>query len=473
MAANFPPEILLLIADHLAWPKDKLRLLRVCRTWYDLLLPKAYEKVGLRGKTDIYLFARTIQSNPSISQAVRSFSVEWRSNPYTSGPSMNRDAQPCQEILNRASPSSEHRAKWEEDLVKGCPDAWLGIIAPYLESVTNIYIVYGGCSEYFFHMVSLAATKDAPFDSQSGLQKVEEFILRKDYDDNKADSYSAGELQPFVHLPAMRKMSFHKMGEEKRRSHWAFPKPAPGTANVKELEFKESNGTYGFSDIITSCAGLESLTYHHEDYVQWAGQAWDFHPYEFYKSLSTQKHSLQVLHLHNNGKYNYMGNVDDDEDFDPQYKRFGSLAEFTQLRDLRIPLKTLLQYGMTKTPGVSLENVLPSSLEHLTLVHYGEEYFGAISGGLTVMALERDRFPNLKRVEVKPVIMLRGPRIPRQNNFIVPQWYHDQFASIKVLFEERGIEFEIMKDDPRGFFGNQFEPFPEKMRSTLDEIFFM
>ena len=384
---------------------------------------------------------------------------------------MNRDVQPCQEILNKASLTKEHRTKWEEDLAKGSADAWLGIIAPYLESVTKIYIVYDGCSEYFFHMVSLASKQDAPFDSQPGLQKVEEFILCKDHDDNKADSYIASEFLPFVHLPSMRKMSFDKTGEGKRRSTWPFVKPPPGLAGVKELSFKESNGTYGFNAMIQSCAGLESLHYHHEDYVEWAGQAWDFHPYEFYKSLSTQKHSLQVLHLHNKGKYNYMGDEGEDLDFDPEYKRFGSLAEFTQLRDLRIPLKTLLQYGMTKTPGVSLENVLPPSLEHLTIVHYGEEYFDAISGGLTSMALERDRFPNLKRVEVKPVIMLRGPRMPRQNNFIVPQWFHDQFASIKVLFEERGIEFEIMKEGPREWYGTQFQPFPDKMRATLDEIF--
>jgi hypothetical protein len=73
----------------------------------------------------------------------------------------------------------------------------------------------------------------------------------------------------------------------------------------------------------------------------WAESYINFQPRKFYRALLTQRHSLKALHLSDNGEVAgpATDELSDDEEYDgPEAYDwwFGSLADFSQLQDLRI-----------------------------------------------------------------------------------------------------------------------------------------
>ena len=86
--------------------------------------------------------------------------------------------------------------------------------------------------------------------------------------------------------------------------------------------------------------------------------------------------------------------------------KFGSLAEFCQLRELRIPTSTIFQYDLDGKPAVSLIDVLPPSLEYLHLSHCEVQDFSMMRDELYRMVEYRTkRFPNLRRLCIRPFLV--------------------------------------------------------------------
>ncbi|KAJ5953548.1 hypothetical protein N7454_000444 [Penicillium verhagenii] len=426
-------DILFLILDHIYDTKERLKLLLVCRHWYTALLPKAYEHIKV-GHDHVYRLVCSIQRNPKIALSIQNLDIEWG---YAEN-GVVYDAEPFKDILDQASLSADQRTKWENALIRGDYDAWLAVLVPSLEAVRTIWISYPGYSDYFFPMLAQAATREPPFDTKPVLQRLDGFRAECDY---MKTAYFAKEFWPLLHFPAMRWFSADSFCEVYDEYDVQYSKPTPGTSPIKELVFGKSNGSNGMVDYITSCANLESLDYQHDNKAIWGETYINFRPGAFYTALRTQRHSLRVLRLNNNGEID--GDESWAEDDEVDYTVFGSLVEFQQLRELRIPLRTLLQFGQNDYPAVSLLEVLPPTLEHLQLAGYLVEDFDVVMRNLQSMLGNRqERFPNLKRLEIQPVFVEQDHSAQNIYPTIkIPESVKQAFAPLNMQCEDLGIQF--------------------------------
>ncbi|KAJ5166414.1 uncharacterized protein N7482_005195 [Penicillium canariense] len=435
-------DIIFLIFDHIFDIKDRLQLLRVCRHWYGLLLPKVYESIRVEGN-QAYGLVCSIQKNPEIGRSIRDLTLRWC---YGHEANHKYSVEMFKDTLQQASPSIEHCTNWEKDLLNGEPDAWLALLTPSLEAVRSLELEYKGWSDYFFPMLARAAARQKPFDSKPCFQHLEWVRARNEH--NKT-TYYASEFLPLFHFPAMQVFSASSLCEEPYPNPLNISKPALGTSGITELDFGDCNSRNGMADYITSCANLEVFNYQHQNQAVWGEAYCNFHPLAFYPALYTQRHSLRVLRLNNNGEIYGLDRFVDDQD--TEYSGFGSLAEFSQLRELRMLLRTLLQFGSNDQPAVSLLDVLPSSLEHLQLAGYCVEDFDVVLGNLQGMLAQRtERFPNLRRLEIQPVILERlasASFIGKDwSPYDIPKSVKQAFAPIKLACDELGIAFGFTKD---------------------------
>ncbi|KAJ5745728.1 hypothetical protein N7520_010910 [Penicillium odoratum] len=431
-------DVLFLILDHIYDTKDRLRLLLVCRQWYTALLHKAYERISVEND-QVYDLVCSIQRNPKIGPSIQNLDLEWG---WCCNDSVEYNLGPFKDILDQASPSSEHRTSWEKDLLKGESDAWLALLMPSLEAVRTLKIQYPGYSDYFFPMLARAAAREAPFDTKPVLQGLQ--TVHAECEDNKT-AYLAKECLPVLHFPSIRSFSVNSMCEALDDHDVNYSKPAPGTSAITKLDFQHCNGSNGMIDYIKSCANLEFLEYQHDNKAIWGELYFNFRPSEFYTALFTQRHSLRVLRLNNNGEIE--GDDEWDSDDGKDYTGFGSLVEFQQLRELRMPLRTLLQFGQNDHPTVSLLEVLPPSLEHLQLAGYRDEEFDLIMKNMQLMLRQRQkRFPNLKRIEIQPVVMERDYSVLTYPALKIPQFVKQAFAPLKMQCDDLAIHFDFTKD---------------------------
>ncbi|CAG8424256.1 unnamed protein product [Penicillium salamii] len=236
---------------------------------------------------------------------------------------------------------------WRNWLEGQDPDAWLATLVMSVNSLTSMSLEFWD-SSYFLPLVArVAAGKTTAAPVLQRIQSVSIHIQGQD------QYYQATDVISFFCLPAM----------------------------------ETNNGGRGFADYITSCANLEVLDYQHERDARGGTIYVDFRPILFYNALCSQKHSLRELRLNNNGKFNNEPSWDDEPG---EFDGFGSLAEFHQLCELQIGVRTILQYRSGEQPKVSLLDILPSSLEVLGLAHCYEKDYGAVIENLQTLLAHRE-----------------------------------------------------------------------------------
>lgn len=428
-------DIFLLISEHLDDQSDQLNLLLVCRDWYSIFLPRAYKTISVDAPK-IYPLSRAVRNNPRIGTAIQNLSVDWYHSKSESGNDYDIDG--LVEILKQAGDAADDLAAWEESLRTGCPDAWLAVLVLLLESIKSMTLRFSR-SPYFLPMVTRIAADRNLSSPKPVLQPLESVDI---WADDPKEYYLAHELLPFFHLPAMRVFTAGGVCEVEP----GITSLKPGTSTIRKIDlggFNTNNGANGFAEYIISCANLEILDYQHDNKSIWGEVYTDFCPLLFYNALCSQKHSLRELRLNNNGEIGE-GRFDEDTE---EFNGFGSLAEFHQLRELRIPLRTLLQFGSSNRPKVSLLEVLPSSLEFLNLAHYHEEDFDIVNKNLQTVLSQRERLPNLKRIEIQPyTLMMTAGAIVHSTNFRVQESTQQSFLPFDMACREMGIQFGFSKE---------------------------
>ncbi|KAJ5281666.1 hypothetical protein N7478_007038 [Penicillium angulare] len=431
-------ELLLLIAEHVRHvnQRDYFRMLRVCRSWHAFLSPRAYNRISI-GHDQIYPLVRCVYENPNIGAAIRDLDVWW-----ASGSNDGCDVEMVNDAVRRVCDSPADRKEWKGELRQGNPDAWFAVLVQSLEAVTSLTLQYS-YSDYFIPMLSRMANRDPPFNEKPVLQHLERVTVR--VEDIKTAYESSSFLQLF-RLPAMRMLEADAVYEA-HESDSIYPKPDPGTSGIRELRIM-GNGSKGMADYITSCANLEIFDYDHDNKAVWGEIYLIFHPGAFYAALVTQKHSLRELRLSDHGETE-PENCDDYDDYDEgneHFNLFGSLTEFHQLRELCIPVRTLLQFGLGDTPRVSLPDILPPNLEYLDLYQCLDKDFDVVMADLKrVVAQRTERFPNLTKLYIR---LLNLEKIPRPINwwsFEIPVSTHQAFATLTEICNQSGIDFRLRK----------------------------
>ncbi|TPR06282.1 Fungal specific transcription factor domain family protein [Aspergillus niger] len=279
---RLPDEILLLIVDNIVLFKHKYQFLQVCRRWRSVLFKAVYDYVWIEGH-QIRPLLLAIQQNPAIGSSIKYFRLHWWSC-YT-WDKENHDITSVLPLVNRISQSEEETKEWEEALIEGNQDAWLGLLLLHMENMTSLLMHYTRQPKFLRRVISRAAIREKPFDTMPILQQLVDVGIDSS-DDNKAWFHKT-EFLPFFHLPALRSVSLDSVVESMgvQIDHPAF-KPAKGTSPVVELEFgAHPNGSKGMADFITSCANLEKFKYQHSNQVIWGERYMNFRPRAFYSAL--------------------------------------------------------------------------------------------------------------------------------------------------------------------------------------------
>ena len=169
--------------------------------------------------------------------------------------------------------------------------------------------------------------------------------------------------------------------------------------------------------------------------------------YRFHDALSTQKHSLQVLHLNDRGQQQLYEHSPYDE-FQPEPLWFGSMAEFTKIRELRMPCGNL--FNMPRNPmdvAAYLKDNIPTSLEYLYIGSVLSRSLGFLTVNLTGVLAWRSRFQALKKVGFELDMELLSPE---EMEFSYAS--HDALSSMNMkgllmsqfdVLQKEGIEAEF------------------------------
>lgn len=439
-------DIVLLIEDHLNYQPDKFSMLRVCRLWYTSLLPRLFARRIWIFRDMIYPLVTCIQRNPNIGAAIRNLEVRLDLWSESRRPEPKYDVRMVKDAVERACDSRAEQTKWNRGLRKGNTDAWLAVLLQYLENITVLHLGYSNNSGFFIPMLRRVATRAPPFNTKPVLQKLEQVTVST----NELKIHLlASDLSPFFMLPAMRVFSADGL-YEKYEDNSLYPKPRPGTSGIRKMNLGRagirSNGSRGMADYITACRNLEILEYQHSNEHPPGHLSRSFHSGAFYTALATQKGSLRVLRLNDSGQSMAWGCVDefDNEEFNP----FGSLAEFHHLRELRIPVRTVLQFGHGAHPTVSLSAVLPSSLEFLYLAHYWVDDSDFVVANVTSVATQSaESFSNLTKVRIQSCDVERVPRSEGGWKLEIPAYLHLIFAPLGEICREADIDFGLCKPE--------------------------
>ncbi|KAJ0427135.1 hypothetical protein BJY00DRAFT_271737 [Aspergillus carlsbadensis] len=230
-------------------------------------------------------------------------------------------------------------------------------------------------------------------------------------DDDSKGSLSPAQLFPFFRMPSMRTVDadtviepVRSTSESEREAEDGHEDPQAATQEAQErirtsitdLTFNASNAAQGLESLLTLCPSLKALKYQHSDDHALAS---GFQPASFFTSLATSKTTLESLWLDNLGTHHAFTASGLNESYDGY---FGSLADFTALKDLRIRLPNLLDVGYTFEPSTPLPEILPSSIERLYVESCKENSLPMLISQLQLLLEARkEKFKALKRVDIE------------------------------------------------------------------------
>ncbi|KAL5359425.1 hypothetical protein BJX96DRAFT_183757 [Aspergillus floccosus] len=388
-----------------------------------------------------------------------------------------------QDFVDLLSESPVEWEAWRNQLSKNRIEAWIALLLAFLPNLTAISARHNRPEGWITRVVSKAAWKQPPLDANTfpALQHLESIDLTwRDL----SVVMNHREYLPFFHLPSLRTLRLGPVQEPQTRykvaDHPAFL-PAQGTSPVESLVLDYfCNGRYGMSDFITSCANLKRFVYQHTNNMIWAsneeeqhfaGLDASFRPWCFHAALLTQKHSLEALHLNHLGDASLPSQDGRDNgeiaDANSHNRWFGSLAEFSTLRDLRIRARNLLNLQpVEREVVVLLKDILPRSLRHLHLADCNEDDYALLVPNFEdVLAQRAERFPNLQSILVSPAPREYGSFISIQQSFI------KQWTSLREMCERVGVYFSIGEGEKMTLIleGKLYQ-FPAVSRTSHDDI---
>lgn len=175
-------DVVLLIEDHLCYQPDKFSMMRVCRQWYALLLPRLFARRMWVRVHMIYPLVCCIQKNPSIGTAIQNLDVRLDLEYEGRRPEPKYDVRMVKDAVERACDSRAEQTKWNRGLRKGDKDAWLTVLLQYLEGITVLDLGYSDKSEYFIPMLRRVASRAPPFNTKPVFQKLEKVNVSTDED---------------------------------------------------------------------------------------------------------------------------------------------------------------------------------------------------------------------------------------------------------------------------------------------------
>ncbi|KAE8375603.1 hypothetical protein BDV26DRAFT_11885 [Aspergillus bertholletiae] len=397
-------DVLLLVGEFLEDHQDRYNLIFVCRRFHDLFLRLVYRSATLKNCAQTRSFLHAILHKPELARSVRTlYFDDWQQHPSFS--SISSSQQKMMTSLNKwaetISHSYEEYVKWEQDLLQGVEEAWIALVLPLVNNLRQLRLVYPKKNAYLDRMLLRTMKGEKPFDVQPALSMLQEVSLsHQDSEEDTKGSYVPSQVFPFFQLPSMRRFSADSViecGPPQEDGHTpATEVLAAGSSLISEITLTSSNGSQGMENLIASCASLKSFKYQHSDSHLLAE---GFQPSAFYRSLAGSKNSLRTLWLDSYGNHLpfTISGVNETHD-----EWFGSLADFTALKDIRIRLTNLLDIQYQPEPSTVLTDILPLSVESLFIEGCKENTLGMLILQLKMVLNKRQtRFSRLRRLDIE------------------------------------------------------------------------
>ncbi|OJI99713.1 hypothetical protein ASPVEDRAFT_81308 [Aspergillus versicolor CBS 583.65] len=465
MANNLPTEILFQLLDEFEYTDDQVRLLQVCRSWNVILCAKVYSRIKLWGDNKVLRFAEGLQRNPRLRPLVQELDF-----PCLSGSDDDEsgfyDRALFHELLQSFADTDNEVAAWEKKLDQENGFAWLAVLLLLLPNLQVLDVQWAWKPEdndRLLWTVSRIASKSPQVGLPlQKLQKVSVTIF------DSHDRYSVKQFIPFLTLPSMQALHLEGCFEFDRsegldpseESGGSFEIPfeiRPRTSPIREISLLDSNILTGLCELLPGFTQLERFVYQHTNVVDSTENLANFRCHRFRDPLLSQRQSLRELRLNDIG---VTKRTDDDDDFfykdieEPKQQAwFGSLDEFTALKELRMPVYNLLDSVDGAEPSVSLDKLLPRGLEILALTKVDFTHYGMLEGQLRRLLAERQRFPSLRKIllqtfqlEIANCDLTRWEYDNRKEYTLeVPERAKISFAGVSSSFKEQGIDFDLIK----------------------------
>ncbi|KAL4932927.1 uncharacterized protein BDV17DRAFT_287295 [Aspergillus undulatus] len=385
---NLNNDILLLIGDFLARHEDRHSAIFINRRFNKLFSRSLYRSATLKNRSQVQSFLKALLLRPSLSGVVRSLDFSGWKLEHNDRVLTQDDIALVSLSAKTHSHSADEHSQWEKDLAEGLDEAWIALLLSTVQNISQLNLVYPSQapeSRGYLDRLFERATTQLPSTRHPAFHRLREVSLRQANGlDGVTGTFSTSQAMPFLQMPALKSLCVDSLIEyrgpvdeqtdeqadvdeqtpvEAAPSLQSLPPPKPEVQaqSLTEITLSMSNGFNGMSELLSSCPSLKSLKYQHSDaHLLSEG----FQPSAFFNSLSANKSTLRTIHLDNLGEhlpFTISGLNETHE------QPFGSFADFTALKDLRIRLPNLLdmQWQLNFEPSVPLTEVLPTSIEEL------------------------------------------------------------------------------------------------------------
>ncbi|KAL4962544.1 uncharacterized protein BDV14DRAFT_202697 [Aspergillus stella-maris] len=388
---NLNDDILLLVGDYLEILEDRYNAILVNRRFNKLFPRSLYRSARLSSRSQVQSFLKAILLRPSLSGVVRSLDFTTWQNEKNNNILSADDVALFSQCAKTHSATAEEHIQWERNLVAGVDEAWTALLLSTVHNVSKLNLVYPNSLEskgYLDRLFDRATTtqQQKPSSRRLAFHRLREVSLQQAVgEDDVKGTFSTAQVMPFLSMPKLQKLSVDSLVEycppaderrdadENERAVDELTRETPEvqgprqqepeiqSPSLTEINLTTSNGYTGLSQLLSSCPSLTTFKYQHSDaHLLSSG----FQPSAFFNTLSTQKSTLQTIHLDNLGEHLPFTIQGLNESYD---QPFDSLADFKALKDLRIRLPNLLdmQWQLEFEPSVPLSEVLPTSIETL------------------------------------------------------------------------------------------------------------
>ena len=399
MPMSLPDDVFLLVGDYLEDHQDRYNLVFVCHRFQELFLRLVYRSAVLKSRLQAQSFLAAILRRPELARAVRALEFrDWRCQPPHSS---DEDLSLITNWTRTISPTEGEHQQWVQDLQSGLEEAWIALSLPLVPNLRKLLLVYPRDNKYLDRSLERAAKGEMPFHTQPALRKLREVALsHQEGDADQKGTFLPAQILPFFQLPSMQVFSADAVLEassaEEPQQEQAPEAPLPGISSISDITLNTSNGHQGMQRLVESCRELKVFKYQHSD-SRFLAEG--YQPSAFYQSLAGSKKSLETLWLDTCGEHLPFTVSGANESHD---EWFGSLADFTALKDIRIRLPNLLDIRYQSEPTIALTGCLPASVESLYVEGCKESSLAMLVAQLTKVLNKRPTlFRALHRLDIE------------------------------------------------------------------------
>lgn len=395
---SLPDDVLLLVGEFLEDHSDRYNLIFVCQRFHKLYLPIVYRTASLRTCRHVKSFLKPTLKHPELARAVRALRFDrWQDKATDTYVTITDDERAVLHgWIQRISFSDQEHSQWEKDLDNGVSEAWIALLLPLVNNLRRLGLAYPQHSTYLDRTIQRAVNGE--YLALQTLQNVSLSHLEDETQDTTGVFFPS-QILPFFELRHMRAFHADSIIESElsqKTQHNKTNEHFKKVSSISEIKLTTSNGAKGMLDLIVSCPALQSFKYQHSDSHLYSE---GYRPSAFYSSLYGCKDTLTTLWLDNYGTHLPFTITGANETHD---EWFGSLAEFTALKDLRIRFPNLLDVRYQAEPSIPLPEILPKSIESLYVEGCKENSLSLLLSQIEmVVSKHASQFPALKWLNIE------------------------------------------------------------------------